>query len=187
MKSLRVFSLLTAAILAAVTSTAALELDGVKLPDSILISQSQLLLNGAGTRRATIFRVRVYVAGLYLESKNSSPEAIVGSSGLKQLQMQFVRAVDADDVTDAWKRGFEENNPGAAKMLPKLNYLINGLGDMQVGSTITLTFTAQGVELRSGPLKNAVNDPGFAAAVLKIWLGANPPDEGLKIGLLGRS
>ena len=187
MKLPTVCALIAATILAGASTLSALQQDGVKLPDSIQVNQKTLVLNGAGARRATIFRVRVYVAGLYLESKTSSPEEILKSAGIKQLQMHFVRAVDADDVTDAWKRGFEENNPGGAKLLQKLNYLINGLSDMEVGSTITLTFTGQSVELQSGILRSAVNDPSFATAVLRIWLGETPPDEGLKTGLLGRS
>lgn len=187
MKCLRALLLSTLTVLTTSPACFALELDGVKLPDAITVGQTALTLNGAGTRRATIFRVRVYVAGLYLEKKSSSPESILTSPGPKQLTMQFVRAVDADDIADAWRRGFEENNPKTIPLTTKLNYLINGLGDMEVGSTIILSFSGQGVTLRAGQLTNTVNDPNFAAAVLKIWLGANPPDEGLKTGLLGKN
>lgn len=187
MNPFRAILCLATIALTTVSTAFALELDGVKLPDSVTAGQSSLTLNGAGTRRATIFRVRVYVAGLYLERKSGSAEEILASTGTKQLTMRFARAVDADDISDAWKRGFEENNPKTAPLLTKLSYLTNGLGDMEVGSSMTLTFSAQGVTLQAGRLTNTVNDPNFATAVLRIWLGTNPPDEGLKAGLLGKN
>jgi len=49
-----------------VSITQAADLDGVTLPDTMQLDGSELVLNGMGTRKATMFKVKVYVMGLYL-------------------------------------------------------------------------------------------------------------------------
>jgi len=88
---------------------AAGELAGVALPDRITLDSKTLVLNGMGLREATWLKVDVYVAGLYLESKSSDPEAIIGSEQTKRLVMKFVRSVGRDDLRKAWNEGFEKS------------------------------------------------------------------------------
>ena len=53
----------------------ALELAGVKLPDSAQVGNTSLQLNGAGIRTKLIFKV--YVGALYLPQKQTSADAII--------------------------------------------------------------------------------------------------------------
>ena len=48
------------------TGVSAMELKGVRMPDQITVAGQPLVLNGMGLRGATISRINVYVAGLYL-------------------------------------------------------------------------------------------------------------------------
>jgi hypothetical protein len=68
----RVLVLLFIALLG--RSAAAGKLAGVALPDSITVESKTLVLNGMGIRKATIFRAKAYVAGLYLENKSRSAD-----------------------------------------------------------------------------------------------------------------
>jgi hypothetical protein len=166
-------------------SAAAAEREGIHLPDSIIVEGQELLLNGLGTRRATIFKVRVYVAGLYLKERTSDPSHIITSTSPKKLVLHFLRDVDNDDVMEAWEEGLTNNNPNGAELLQKLYTLIRGVGDISAGTELSLTFNPSGVTLDSLALHNSVEDSELSAAILRIWLGDHPPEERLKKGLLG--
>ena len=64
-------------------SAEAREVAGVKLDETARLAgiDTPLVLNGAGVRSK--FFVKVYVAGLYLQQKTSSAEAVLASSGGK--------------------------------------------------------------------------------------------------------
>ena len=62
------FGICALALVALLGSNAsAAEISGVKLPDQVTVVGKSLKLNGAGLRQATILKVNVYAAGLYLE------------------------------------------------------------------------------------------------------------------------
>src|SRR5262245_65111893 len=75
----------------------------VVLPDSISVHGKQLVLNGMGLREATMLKVDVYVAGLYLETRSSDPAQILQSNQTKRIVLRFVRDVDRKDVVKAWQ------------------------------------------------------------------------------------
>lgn len=52
----------------------AASLDHVSMPDTLLLESKELVLNGLGTRQATVFKVNVYVVGLYLEHRSMQDE-----------------------------------------------------------------------------------------------------------------
>src|SRR2546423_2856252 len=62
---LRVLCALTSLVWSG-TSAPAAEISGVKLPDQVSVNGKSLKLNGAGLRQATILKINVYAAGLYL-------------------------------------------------------------------------------------------------------------------------
>lgn len=171
--------------LGAGSSVTAAEREGVHLPDSVIVGGQELFLNGVGTRRATIFKVRVYVAGLYLTERSSNPSQILISNSPKKLVLHFLRDVDNDDVMEAWEEGLTNNNANGAELLQKLYTLIRGVGDISAGSELSLTFDSSGVTLDSLALHNTVNDSELSTAILRIWLGDHPPEQRLKNGLLG--
>ncbi|MGK5085231.1 chalcone isomerase family protein [Bdellovibrionota bacterium FG-1] len=170
------------------TSVFAAEISGVQLPDQVKIQDKTLKLNGVGLRQATIFRVNVYAGALYLENLSHDAAAILGSDSLKDLEMIFMRNVDAKDISKAWNKGFEENckiNCAVlASSLDKLKALMTT--DMKKGESMALRFFPNGVELfLRGVSAGKVENPEFSKTLLRIWLGENPPNESLKKGLLG--
>ena len=64
----------------------ALEIEGVKLDDSIEVVKGgpKLVLNGAGVRHKLAF-VKVYVGSLYLQAKKSDSEAVFADTGAKRV------------------------------------------------------------------------------------------------------
>lgn len=189
MKTLR--ALLAFIVLTLVTSMAfAAEKGGVTMPDSVQVSGTNLVLNGLGIREATVFNVDVYVAGLYLESKSSDGAAIAKSTQKRRLVLHFVREVDRGDIVKAWSEGFEKNAGGnKAALQARIDRLNGWMSDMAKGQTLSFTYeSGKGVEVNvKGQKKGTVEGDDFAEAFFLIWLGANPPNAGLKSGLLGKS
>jgi hypothetical protein len=176
------------ALLLSVSASAA-ELYGVTMPDTLTLDGKSLALNGLGARKATVFKVKVYVAGLYVEAKSGDGAAILNSPGPKRLDMKFVRDVDAADISKAWSEGLskKENCGGdCAPFQAKLGLLNASMSDIKKGDTMSFTFRASGVipEVK-GEAKAEIPGADFAKALLSIWLGASPPNSELKKGLLG--
>ena len=172
------------------TSLEAGELNGVTLPDRIEVDSKTLVLNGMGLRQATFLKVNVYVAGLYLESKSSDADAILRAAGPKRLVMQFVRAVGRKDLVKAWEEGFEKGAGTSHEALKeRIATLDSYMSDMPKGSVMSFTYLpGKGVVVEvQGAVKGTIPGADFAEAFYRIWLGADPPNAGLKEGLLGRS
>ena len=80
------------------------ECKGVNFPDQAQVEGSNLTLNGLGLRQATMLKVSVYVAALYTAKPSADPNAILGSDSPKELILQFVRDVGADDLEGLGRR-----------------------------------------------------------------------------------
>lgn len=163
--------------------------EGVTMADQANVAGKTLVLNGMGVREATVFNVNVYVAGLYLEQKSSDPSAILGSAGAKQLVMHFVRDVERADLVDAFDSGFEKTAGRAAKALaPRVAQLNGWMTDMKVGDRMVLTeVPGAGIEVTiRGKKVGTIPGADFARAFWAIFIGPEPPNAGLKSGLLGR-
>ncbi len=163
------------------------ELAGVKVPDTATVGGQQLVLNGLGLRKKAIFSV--YVGALYLPATSSDPAAIIALEAPKRMEMHFVRDVGKDKIAEGWRDGFANNS--AAK-LPELQLRLDEFAakwaDMKSGEMAAMTYAGGGVlklELK-GQEVGTFQGKGFADAVFACWLGASPPSEGLKNGLLGK-
>src|SRR2546430_16261223 len=107
-KLLLVVSALTPLIWSGPSAPAA-EISGVKLPDQVSLDGKSLKLNGAGLRQATILKINVYAAGLYLEKPSGNSETIANSDQSKSIEMAFMRDVSAKQMADAFQEAFDKN------------------------------------------------------------------------------
>lgn len=166
------------------------ECGSVRMPNQITVAGTALVLNGMGIREATVFNVDVYVAGLYLQNRSGDGNAIAASNETKRLVLHFVRDVSRDDLTGAFNEGFRRNAGGA---LGALQARVNRLNGWMPAATegMELTFTyLPGTGLRVHVGSNArgiIEGDDFARVFFSIWLGAHPPNGGLRRGLLGGS
>ncbi|MEZ4749572.1 MAG: chalcone isomerase family protein [Bdellovibrionota bacterium] len=159
---------------------------GISFPDSVTVEGKKLALNGIGVREATIFKVDVYVAALYVGQKSKEGQALLDSKGPKQLEMRFVRSVGKDDLTKAWKAGFENNcKKDCERFTPALNALNAMMTDIKEGQTMAFTFQKDKVDVTvDKKTLGTVKGAGIDSQLLRLWIG-NPPNSGLKEGLLG--
>ena len=163
------------------------ECAGVSFPDQTQVEGANLTLNGLGLRLATMLKVKVYVAALYVGKKSNDPASILGSSGPTELSMQFVRDVGADDLRKGWEEGFEKNAKGQLPALKDRIAKLNGwMADMKSGQKLTfIRKPGAGIQVDvNGAVKGTIDGDDFAKAFLSIWLG-DPPNSEIKAGLLG--
>lgn len=169
----------------------AVEVGGAKFQDITEVHGMPLVLNGAGVRYKAIFKV--YAAGLYLEKRASTPEQVLATPGAKRMQLVLLRDVDAGEMGNLFVRGVNENTPKSdlVKLIPGLVSMGKIFADQKKitsGDVLTLDWipgigtvvSAKGVQ-QGEPIK----EPEFFGALLRIWLGTNPPDWKLKSALLG--
>src|SRR5262249_6346914 len=116
------------------------ECHGVNFPEQTSVQTIPLTLNGLGLRQATMLKVNVYVAALYVAQKSADANAILAANTPKQLVLHFVRGVDSGDLKKAWEEGFENN---AEAQMPALKERIEKLKawmvDMKSGQKLTFT------------------------------------------------
>ena len=174
--------------------TIAAECVGVSHPGKSVVDGTELTLNGLGLREATVFKVDVYVAALYLEKRLSSGKEILDSAGPKKLVLKFVRDVSKDEISEAWSESFEKTVGGdLGKMTDRIAKLNGWMTGMTSGGSLSFTYTTNAatdsnIEINvNGKLKGTIPGNDFAKAFFAIWLGSEPPNEGLKSGLLGAS
>jgi Chalcone isomerase-like len=161
---------------------------GVQFPDSVKAGNTELVLNGLGLRKATIFSVKVYVAGLYLPKKSGDGGQIAGANQPWELVLRFVHDVDASEIRDAFEEGFKkaagDNFDALRKRIDDLNAR---MVDFKVGQHLSYAYdpTKGTVVDVNGTSGGAIDGADFAAALLTISIGPEPPNEDLKSGLLG--
>lgn len=184
---------LIAGMMTSLVSTAAVvDMAGVKFEDTIDQRGSKLVLNGAGVRYKTIFKV--YSAGLYLPKKTTSPEEALSMPGAKRISITMLRDIDSNELGKLFTRGVEDNAPKTemSKLIPGLIRMGQVFSDQKklvAGDSFTFEWvpgtggvlTVKG-KVQGEPFKEAE----FFIALLRIWLGPVPADYKLKEALLGK-
>jgi hypothetical protein len=177
---------LSAASMGAVPAKGA-ECIGVQFPDNVKVADNDLVLNGLGIRKATIFSVKVYVSGLYLSEKSGNDEQILAANLPWQQVLHFVHDVDASDIRDAFDDGFKkaagENFDALRK---RIDALKTQMIDFKTGHVLSYAYAPNvGTVIDVNGKTRTIEGADFAAALLTISIGPEPPNEDLKSGLLG--
>jgi len=169
--------------------TSAREIAGIDLPETVQLTagSTPLVLNGAGIRKKFFFKI--YVAGLYLPSRQTSSKDILDIPGPKRVHMHFLyKEVERDKLVTGWQEGFENNLETnkfekVASRLAKFNQLFR---TMHRGDVVDLDYQPEeGTQvLFNGELQGRIEGNDFYAALLQVWLGQQPADADLKTALL---
>lgn len=162
------------------------ELAGVTLPDTAKVGDATLQLNGLGLRKKAVFKV--YVGALYLAQKSSDPAAILAADTPKRMVMHFLRDVDAEAISGAWREGIEANSPAALPAVKdRLDQFCGWWLPMATGKQAVMTYVpGKGTDLAiDGKELGVVPGKDFADALFGVWLGSAPPSADLKKGVLG--
>lgn len=173
-------------------AAAALEIEGVQVPDSAQVVEggAALPLNGAGVR--TRFFFRVYVGALYLGQKTKSAQAAIEGPGAKRVALHILRELSSAQLSDALEDGLKNNHDAAtlAKIdsrVKQLRALFDTAKAVKTGDVIFIDYLpGSGTRVTfNGSVKGVIAGEDFNRALLRIWLGDNPADSDLKAGMLG--
>jgi hypothetical protein len=177
---------------AAAAAAAPIEVAGVKYDGNVEVAGQKLQLNGAGIRYKAIFKV--YTAGLYMNAKATTPEAVLANTGPKRIHIQMLRDIDGEELGKLFTKGMEQNATreefgrsisGVLRMseiFVQKKKLKTGesFGVDYIPGTGTVVFV-NGQLIPGDPIKGE----DFFNVLLKIWLGKSPADSDLKVALLG--
>ena len=183
---------LGAAVLAGSALAQGTTLAGVTYNDAVELQGRPLLLNGAGIRYKTI--VKVYTAGLYLESKAQTTAAVNALQGPKRMTITMLREIDSRELGKLFARGMEENIDKASfsKLIPsvlRMSQIFSDNKNMQAGDQFMIDWipgTGAVITVKGQAQGEPFKEPAFFQALLSIWLGEHPADWKLKEALLGQ-
>jgi hypothetical protein len=172
---------------------AGVDVAGVRYAPTITVGNANLLLNGAGIRYKAVFKV--YAAGLYLGTKAATPEAVYAAPGVKRLHVVMLRDIDGNELGKLFTDGMQKNatREEFGKSIPgtlKLAEMFATRKKLMAGDSFSVDYipgTGTVIWLNGKVAAEPIVEPVFFIAMMKIWLGANPPDWQLKEALLGQS
>ena len=168
----------------------ALELAGVKLPDTAQVGSVNLKLNGAGIRTKLFFKI--YVGALYLPQKQASAEAIIDDDVERRIVLHMLREVESDKLYGAFREAVEANHTqdvlsAIDVQMQQMAQIFKSMEVAKKGDVIMLDYQpASGTRISvNGTERGTIAGAGFNRALLRIWLGGKPVQEDLKKGMLG--
>ncbi len=158
-------------------------IDEMVFSDHQTLNGENLKLNGLGLRKATVFKVKVYAAGLYLLEPQHETHKVIQLKNPKILVMKFMREVSQEKINDAWDKAFEEK---AAQFAEEIKQLKKLMPNAKEGDTLEYIFWDDKTEFKiNQTLKGTMAGGAWGKALLNTWIGSHPPTEELKDGLLG--
>lgn len=198
MRTLKITKIVLAALIFAGAafgfSAHALEIEGVKIDDTVVLSRGgpELVLNGAGVRRKLAF-IDVYVGSLYLAKKISDNEAVIADPGPKRVSMHILSSeVTASDLISSMNNALAANlAPHELALIEKrvrdLNTMMSSLKAINKGSVVLLDYIPEvGTRVTvNGEEKLTIPGDDFFRAMLNIWIGNKPVDGRLRDAMLG--
>jgi hypothetical protein len=159
--------LVNAIILCGAGAMSAKDCNGVSFPDQNQVAGSTLVLNGLGLRKATMLKVKVYVAALYVAEVTTDADAVLAANTPKEIILHFVHDVDAGELQQGWEEGFENNSGEQMSTLKeRIGKLQGWMADMKNGQQLTFTHKpGSGIEVNvNGTVKGTVDGDDFAKA-----------------------
>lgn len=176
------------ALLTAVGAVAATSVAGVQFPDSVTVGGQSLVLNGAGLREK--LWVDVYAGALYLPRKATTADAVLAEKGPTRITMHLLHDISHGQFADAWEHDFRANNSdkvyqAVKERLDRFNSLFT---DSKDGQQIVIDYVpATGTSVTvDGNLRGTVGGEDFHTALLRVFVGDQPPTDALKQALLGK-
>jgi hypothetical protein len=172
------------------TQAQALELAKVSVATTVTLSNGEnLVLNGAGIRKKFFFKI--YVGALYLTGEASTPAEVYAMPGGKRIWMHFIYdEVSKEKLINGWNEGFEANldRKTLAALQDRINAFNKLFNMVQEGDEIRLDYIPNtGTEVWiENTLQGTITGADFNQALLRIWLGDEPADSGLKKAMLGQ-
>ncbi|GGE71894.1 chalcone isomerase [Streptosporangium jomthongense] len=161
---------------------------GVDIPDTYTAGNTELQLNGAGTRSK--FFMDLYVGSLYVPRVQKDGNAVVEADEPQAITLHITSGmITSDRMTEATMEGFEASTGGdmSAVKADIDQFMSVFKEEIKEGDVFDLVYLpGQGVKvLKNGEEKDTVGDLEFKKALFGIWLSDDPAQKSLKKDMLG--
>ncbi|MEW6614299.1 MAG: chalcone isomerase family protein [Thermodesulfobacteriota bacterium] len=185
----KLFSLtLTLIMFMIVPISNAIEIDGIKIPDSLMAGKTSLILNGAGVR--TKFLIKLYIGGLYLMQKGNDSKKIIEADEPMAIRLHIISSlITSKKMEEATREGFFRVTRGnIVPIKPEIEKFISVFKDsINENDIYDLIYEpGRGVEVYKNHKKQSlISGIIFKKALFGIWLSDNPAQKSLKREMLG--
>lgn len=169
--------------LAEPTAADAATVEGVTLPPSIDVGDSDLPLRGCGVREA--FFINVYVAGLYLPEADMTQAQILSPATRKAIRLQIVYDGSLPQgIPDSWRQPLDEMVRHDLEQTVKAIY-----AGFQAGDQVTIKYSPNlGTEvLVNGQQTRQTEGHELIQPLLRLWIGDKAVSPDLRQLLLSGS
>ncbi|MFN2361818.1 MAG: chalcone isomerase family protein [Marinobacter sp.] len=179
-------SLLLTAALSAPAS--ALTVEGVDLPDTYSAMDTELKLNGAGTRSKWF--MDLYIGGLYVPETIDDGQAIINADEPQAITLHIISGmITSDKMKSATMDGFESSTGGdLAAIQDDVDTFLDVFSEeIKDGDVFDLVYLpGEGVRvLKNGDERATIGGLEFKKALFGIWLSDEPAQKDLKEKMLG--
>jgi hypothetical protein len=136
---------------------------------------------------------KVYAAALYAPKATADADALMATVRPLELKLVFLRKLGRGTLVDAWKEGLAKNCAAdCAQTSAALERFNAAMTDVKTGDSLRIDFYKGRTEARltvKGTERDAVSIDGaeFSHGLMAVFIGAHPPTEELKKGLLGQN
>lgn len=171
------------------STSGATTVDGITFPTTERVDGRVLHLNGVGVRTATIFRIHVYLAALYVEHPSHDANAIEASPEIKTLFLEFMRSASKERVQNSMRKSeaaYCKEARCPASDAQDIEQFVAKFPAVKHGDYITYVFSPGGLRvlLNNTPLV-AFSNPDFARRFLDSFIGLHATIPSLRNALLG--
>lgn len=179
-----------ASILACILSTGvfALEIGGKTIPETMEVNKTQTLLNGAGIRQKTIFKVNIYIVALYLKEQCKDSDKIINADQEMALRLLITtNAIKSEEFMSSTKEAFEESTGGKTEVIKKeIDQFISVFSEkLKKDDFFDIKYSPElGTQVfKNGEETPAVTMKGMAIkkALFGIWVGERTDKELMRV------
>ena len=168
---------------------AQIKIGGATLSNTQNFEGESLVLNGAGVREK--YFMDMYAGGLYLKSKSSNANNLVGANEPMALKIHILsKLISSDKMIEAVDEGFKNTTKGSKANLSADIEKFKGFFGEEISKNDVFDIVflpSKGVVVyKNGNQKGTIKGLEFKKALFGIWLSENPADKKLKQGMLGK-
>jgi hypothetical protein len=172
----------------------AAEVGGVRFPDSAVVGDQPLVLNGLGVRPKEANRV--YAAALYTPAKTDSVNEVLNPKTPVRFVFVMLRDIKSEELSRMFSTGIEANIgknalsplvPSILRMSQLFSEYNQGLRAGESCQFDWVPGTGMEITINGKPAGPPFTEAAFFQAMMRIWLGDKPADAKLKDALLGKS
>ncbi|MEK7355895.1 MAG: chalcone isomerase family protein, partial [Bdellovibrionota bacterium] len=127
----------------------------------VKVDDKKLSLLGVGTRLATMFKVKVYDAALYVEDKAKVDPA---DASVKVVRMEFLRDVSGSDIKKVWEDAFPKSC--AEPCTIDFKEFLENVQDAKKGDFHQYTIWPERVKVEQGTKSNEYKQKGLGLTLL---------------------